>query len=127
MRLWAVETGQCLRVFNNGRVRGLDLDARNERVLCAELDHSLQCWDLKVGRCLQVLEGHTDGVYSASFDPTQRRALSGSRDTTLRLWDLETGRCLRVFSGHNYHVHSVRWNMDGASSSLLRSRDTSPF
>ena len=35
-----------------------------ERVLSGGLDNTLRLWDLKTGRCLRVLEGHTDAVRS---------------------------------------------------------------
>ena len=63
--------------------------------------------------CLRVLEGHTDGVTSASVTPDGRHAVSADRDKTLRVWDLETGACLRVLEGHTADVESVSVTPDG--------------
>ena len=72
-----------------------------KRALSGADDNTVRLWDVETGRCLRVLEGHTDrlsGAWRGSAD--QRRALSGADDNTVRLWDVETGRCLRVLEGH---------------------------
>ena len=66
----------------------------------ATYDGTVRLWDVETGRCLRVLEGHTDYVWSVAWSVDGRRALSGSNDNTVRLWDVETGRCLRVLEGH---------------------------
>jgi small GTP-binding protein len=45
-------------------------------------------WEVETGRCLRVLEGHTNLVWSVSFSPDGRRALSGAVNGVARLWDL---------------------------------------
>ena len=67
----------------------------------------MRLWDIEAERCLQVFEGHKDGIYDVAFDGSQRRALSGSRDTTVRLWDLKSGRCLRVLEERGWESSSV--------------------
>jgi small GTP-binding protein len=73
----------------------------------------VRLWDVEIGHCLRVLEGHAGGVYSVSWSDDGGRALSGSMDNTVRLWDMETGRCIRVFEGHVDIVNCVLWSVDG--------------
>ncbi|HWA24586.1 MAG TPA: TIR domain-containing protein [Lacunisphaera sp.] len=75
-------------------------------------DMTVRLWNVETGRCLRVLEGHKNSVWSVAWSGDQRRALSGGMDNTVRLWDVETGRCLRVFEGHASHVKSVAWAGD---------------
>ncbi|MBN2449284.1 MAG: hypothetical protein JXR77_02780, partial [Lentisphaeria bacterium] len=63
-------------------------------------------------RCLRMLVGHSDEVWSVSVSPDGRRAVSGSRDGTLRLWDLGTGACLAVYHA-GAEVDSVVFSPDG--------------
>jgi len=73
----------------------------------------LRLWEVATGRCLRLLDEHTDPVDSVAFSPDGRLALSASRDKTLRLWEVATGRCLRTFQGHTEDVESVSYSPDG--------------
>ncbi len=90
----------------------------------------MRLWDTETGRCLRVLEGHADQVWSVAWGADQRHALSGSWDNTVRLWDTETGRCLRVLEGTRRQVWSVAWGADqrralsGSSDKTVRLWDT---
>ncbi len=70
----------------------------------------VRLWALPNGTPLQVLEGHTDGVYHAVLDASRSRALSGGRDWTIRLWDVSTGRCLKKIDGVG--VQCLAWHAD---------------
>jgi small GTP-binding protein len=83
-----------------------------KRALSGAQDKTVRLWDVETGRCLRVLEGHTERVYCVAWSPDHRRAFSGADDKTVRLWDVETGRCLRVLEGHTDHVRSVAWSAD---------------
>jgi WD40 repeat protein len=77
-------------------------------------DNSLRLWELTTGKCVRVLEGHTDWVNSVTISPDGSWGLSGSNDKTLRLWELATGQCVRVFEGHTEAVNSVAMSPDGS-------------
>ncbi|MFI5397177.1 MAG: TIR domain-containing protein [Candidatus Binatia bacterium] len=83
-----------------------------KRVLTGADDKTVRLWDLETGRCLRVLKGHTEPVWSIAWDTDQRRVLSAARDNSVRLWDVKTGRCLRVLEGHTGSVHNVAWSGD---------------
>jgi WD40 repeat protein len=38
---------------------------------------------------LQTLEGHTDGVNSASYSPDRTKIVSASGDNTIKIWERE--------------------------------------
>ena len=50
-----------------------------KRALTGADDKTVRLWDVETGRCLRVLEGHTDEVRSVAWSADQRRALSGCR------------------------------------------------
>ena len=52
--------------------------ADQRRALSGSADKTVRLWDVETGRCLRVLEGHTDGVLSVAWSADQRRALSGA-------------------------------------------------
>jgi len=126
VRIVHTATGEIMQVLTGHRafVRCVDVSPDLERAISGSgiRDHDLRLWDMKSERCIQLLEGHRDGVYAVAFDGRQQRALSGSRDTTVRVWDLASGQCLCVLEGHTYHVQSVAWATDGRRA-LSCSRD----
>ena len=116
VRLWDVERGCCLRVFegHTGIVLSVAWSGDGRHALSGSDDNTVRLWDAEDGRCLRVFEGHTGWVYSVAWSGDGRHALSGSVDNTVRLWDVEGGRCLRVFEGHTDSVLSVAWSGDGS-------------
>ncbi|KAG5650039.1 hypothetical protein H0H81_000989 [Sphagnurus paluster] len=73
-------------------------------------DGTVRTWDVRSGRALRVLRGHTGSV--RCVDVNGCRAATGSYDTTCRIWDLDTGECVHVLRGHYHQVYTVVF--DGA-------------
>ena len=91
LRLWRVETGECLQLMQhdgNHSVRSVAFSP-NGRYAVSGGDETLRLWDLQTGSCLDILKGHSDDVYSVAFSPDGRYVISGSKDETLALWALD--------------------------------------
>ena len=52
-------------------------------------DYTLRYWNLKTGKTIKFLEGHTSDVNSVAISQDGKYALSGSDDKTLRYWNLD--------------------------------------
>ncbi|KAI3635346.1 hypothetical protein MIR68_006912 [Amoeboaphelidium protococcarum] len=74
-------------------------------------DATVRLWDLNDGRCIHVLTGHTNKVYSvvihlhissSAIQSFNRSGvvISGSLDCTMRVWDIMSGCCVRVIADH---------------------------
>ena len=59
-------------------------------------------WDLKTGRTIHRLLGHTHDIRALAFVPGGEFILSGSRDKTLKLWNLRTGCFVEEFHFERY-------------------------
>ena len=70
---------------------------------------------MDTGRCLHVLEGHSDSVFCVAWRYDDLRILSGGADHTVRVWDPETGQCLSTLEGHTDTVYDVAFSPDGNS------------
>ncbi|CAI4038539.1 hypothetical protein SMKI_05G1500 [Saccharomyces mikatae IFO 1815] len=57
-------------------------------VVSGSYDNTLIVWDVAQMKCLCILSGHTDRVYSALYDHERKRCISASMDTTIKIWDL---------------------------------------
>lgn len=99
--------------------------------LCsASDDHTLRIWDIRpvlaggaqaaaadpsADRCVRVLKGHTNFVFSANFNPqTSSQIASGGFDCTVRIWDAKGGKCTRAIAAHSEPVTSVHFIRDGS-------------
>jgi len=50
-------------------------------------DHTIKIWDVKSGKCIKTLEGHTDYVNSLAVLPDDTLA-SGSDDCNIKIWNI---------------------------------------
>ncbi|MBN3950383.1 MAG: NACHT domain-containing protein [Nostoc sp. NMS7] len=75
-------------------------------------DGEVRLWQVKDGKQLFTLKGHTSWVWSVVWSPDGQTLASGSEDHTVRLWDILTGQCLKVLGGHNRRVFTVVWSPD---------------
>jgi len=71
-------------------------------------------WDSSTGKVQNVLEGHTNGVWSVAFSPDGSRIVSGSFDNSVRVWDSSTGKVQNMLEDRTIPVLSVAFSSDGS-------------
>jgi WD40 repeat protein/serine/threonine protein kinase len=77
-------------------------------------DPTIRLWDVKTGKEVRRLEGHTAKVWYVAFSPADpKRVLSCSEDKTVRLWNSETGEELKRLEGHGRGVLAAVFSADG--------------
>ncbi|EDO17494.1 hypothetical protein Kpol_1058p31 [Vanderwaltozyma polyspora DSM 70294] len=78
------------------------LSGHGNIVISGSYDNSLMVWDIAQMKCLYILTGHTDRIYSTVYDHKRKRCISASMDATIRVWDLKdiwrNGTCTRVMN-----------------------------
>jgi WD40 repeat protein/serine/threonine protein kinase len=101
LRLWEVETGECIRIFhgNTERVSSVAFSPDGRTVLSGG-GEAIRLWMVNTGKCLRTFEPNRERVRSLAFSPDSRFALSAGYGNALKLWNVESGRCLRTFDGH---------------------------
>ncbi|MEA3401476.1 MAG: WD40 repeat domain-containing protein [Armatimonadota bacterium] len=128
VRLWELDSGQCLRVFkgHTACVNSVAISPDARSALSGSSDKTLRVWDFDSGDCVRTLREHRDCVNAVAISPHGRFGLSGGGDKTLRLWDLDSGQCLRTLHGHTDGVYAVaisadgRFALSGSSDNTLR-------
>lgn len=118
---WDLATGKCIqqldliftptysdvkmpaRRLNNGtRLPGTEapvigaLQCYNSALATGTKDGIVRLWDLRVGKPVRLLEGHTDGITDLKFD--SEKLVTGSVDNSVRIWDLRTSSILDVIA-----------------------------
>lgn len=124
IRVWNVQTGECLQVLqghtsavwsvafspispppHQGAARGI--------LASGSFDGSIRVWDVQTGDCLQILQGHTDGIRCVAFSPQGDLIASSGNDNSVRLWSVKTHQCLHVLQEHTREVWAVSFSPDG--------------
>ncbi|CDO96341.1 unnamed protein product [Kluyveromyces dobzhanskii CBS 2104] len=72
-------------------------------------DGVVRLWDLRSGKVVRVLEGHTDAITSLQFDSIN--LVTGSMDRSIRIWDLRTGTLSDVFA-YEKPITSLHFDLD---------------
>jgi hypothetical protein len=119
VRLWALDTGQCLHSFQHKEdVTCVALSLEGNYILSGSLDHTARVWSTKTGECLQTFS-HKAGVSAVAFTPdpdkmiTACDGMGNEKDCQIRIWSLKTGQCEKIFQGFKEKVSCVALSADG--------------
>ncbi|MBN1557764.1 MAG: protein kinase [Lentisphaerae bacterium] len=123
--LWGVENGRLLYLdLASLRLDGIRLADYYDAVYCAAQVPGgryvvassrlgeIKVWDVRSGRLVATLLGHTAPLTAAAVTPDGARLVTGSEDGTARLWDLAAAETRAVFEGHNGPVIAVALQPD---------------
>jgi WD40 repeat protein len=77
------------------------------------MDRTIKLWDVKTGKELATLKGHTSYLLIIAFSPDGKTLASGGGEHEIKLWDMETGKERATLKGHTGGVHSVVYSPDG--------------
>lgn len=82
-------------------------------VVSAAHDDTIRVWELRSGRELCALTGHTNCVNGVAVSESGLLAVSASADNTLKVLDLESGHESRTLQGHASYVNGAAVSGDG--------------
>ena len=87
-----LEAGSNIRTIpaHNDCITTLDFDMPFGTMVTAALDDTVRVWDLNLGRCMGLLEGHTASVRCLQVE--DNIVATGSMDASIRLWDLSRAK-----------------------------------
>ncbi|MCY4139266.1 MAG: WD40 repeat domain-containing protein, partial [Rhodobacteraceae bacterium] len=112
--IWDVETGQMLRVLDQGNyeVEGTVTFSPDGRLITtSDNTGNVRLWDATTGRILHQLEAGAD-LLIIEYSPDGRLVATGARDN-IRLWDAATGSLLRELDGIVDYSSSIRFDPSG--------------
>jgi WD40 repeat protein len=82
---------RCEVATFGGGTSCLTFDRQGRRLAAANLDHTIQIWDVVSQEILLEVGGHDGTVNSLAFSADGKQLASGGDDNTLRIWDTTCG------------------------------------
>ncbi len=115
LRLWDIDSGQCLKVFkeHSEAITSIWADRNGLIAVCGSIDGSIRIWDIESGDILQIYNNPSGSVNSLTVSPDMALMLTGGNDRSLTLWQLCTGQRLYTMQGHSDVVNSVAISPNG--------------
>jgi len=112
------DINDCLCVFKGALDAVLSLQILQDLFYYGSHDGAIRSFNLKNGRRIQVLKGHTSWVNELTSPVVNEphhlpdskpfnTLYSCSRDGTIKIWDIQNAECLVTLSGHEGPVNSI--------------------
>lgn len=95
------------------RVWSIAFSPDSKTLVSGSEDHNVYLWNIKTGRCLQTLQGHSDWVRCVAFSPDGQFLASSSTDGTVKLWEVGSDQCYRTLQGHTQEVTALAFSPTG--------------
>jgi WD40 repeat protein len=78
-----------------------------ELLLSSGSDNAIRVYDVKTGKLLHTILGHSMVPLSMGFSPNGRLLASAGDDKTVKIWDTSNWNLLLTLKGENEAIHSV--------------------
>jgi WD40 repeat protein len=98
LKLWDLNTGQCIRTLerHGGRVYAFDVTPDGRYVVSAGSDYLLKFWDLRTGYCLASKRAHKNWISALAITPDGKQVITGAGPATFKYWEIPSGQRIRV-------------------------------
>jgi WD40 repeat protein/uncharacterized caspase-like protein len=130
IKVWDTESGRMLASFraSPGSITHAAFDPKGEVVAaCAYVYYStgndieantISLWDVRSGRLIKTLKGHSSQVTYLDFNPLGDVLVSASEDKTLKVWSVQTGQLIKSIptNGKNEFVD---YSQDGRTIAAI--------
>src|SRR5262245_50660759 len=133
VRLHDAKTGALVRAIGGAGDRGVSFspDGRTLTAAGFHMDKLVGVFDVKSGKRIQTLAGHTEWeAYAAALSPDGRLLASAGADRQILVWDLATGKLRHQMKNQPFKVSALAFSPDsstlssGSGDKLVRLWDT---
>ena len=112
IKLWDPNSGQLLRSFDDvhsDAVLALDFSPDGRQLASGAADRFVRVLDLKSGKVIRSLEGHTHHVLGISWKPDGRTLASSGADNQVKIWDVAAADRKAAVVGFGKEVSAVHF------------------
>ncbi|KAG7599890.1 WD40 repeat [Arabidopsis suecica] len=126
VKMWDVRTDMCVATVGrcSSAILSLEYDDSTGILAAAGRDTVANIWDIRSGKQMHKLKGHTKWIRSIRM--VEDTLITGSDDWTARVWSVSRGSCDAVLACHAGPVQSVEYSpfdkgiITGSADGLLR-------
>ncbi|KAM8842543.1 WD40 repeat-containing protein SMU1-like [Synchiropus picturatus] len=100
IKVWKIQSGLCVRRFEHAHNKGvtcLGFSKDNNQILSASFDQTIRIHELRSGKTLKELSGHSSFINDAFFTQDGFHIVSASSDGTVKIWNTKTCECINTF------------------------------
>ena len=116
--IWDAATGaKQLLLDTSTRNLGISLSPDGNYLASGGADKKVTVWNVRTGRAIVTLRGHTDEVTSVCFSPDGKRLVSASKDRTVQVWDRVWQQGQALFPDHTAPITAVAFSRSGQLAS----------
>jgi len=80
----------------------------------ASADQTVKLWDIRTGKLLRTLIGHTAQVWSLAFIPEKNALVSCGDDGKVKIWDINTGKSLKTYEDTSQVLRVMTTSRNGS-------------
>ncbi|XP_061585655.1 LOW QUALITY PROTEIN: WD40 repeat-containing protein SMU1-like [Cololabis saira] len=107
IKVWKIQSGLCLRRFEHAHNKGVtcvSFSRDSSQILSASFDQTIRIHELRLGKTLKELNGHSSFINDASFTSDGCHIISASSDGTVKIWSTKTCDCIHTFKSLTSNV-----------------------
>ncbi|KAL3996510.1 Ras association domain-containing protein 5 [Sarotherodon galilaeus] len=100
IKVWKIQSGLCMRRFEHAHNKGvacLGFSKDGNQILSASFDHTIRVHELRSGKTLKELNGHSSFVNDVFFTQDGFHIISASSDGTVKIWNTKSCECIHTF------------------------------
>jgi len=111
----------CLQRGHSEQITGLQVSPDGDFVVTSSNDKLIKIWDVKTGRELRTIQGHTQAVKSLALSMDGRRIASGGnrKEKSIMVWDESSGEKLFELAGLGGEISALAFNSTGQKLAIV--------
>ncbi len=113
---WNIDNGEARTIYDNkgNSINAIDINNNGSRMVMGDKSGNIIVVDLKTGKRLSQVKGHTTRVLDIDYSPDNSQIATSSFDGTIRIWNANRlSESPIVITEHESWVFAIAFSPDG--------------